>query len=50
MAVWCSRETLSVDHLEIELAVVPQAPVRSFDRMTFSISEWDAEEYGGISG
>ena len=44
-----TRNTVS-DHLELELAVVLREPVRGFDRLTFSITEWDAEEYGGISG
>ncbi len=38
------------DHLELELEMVLREPIRGFDRLTFLISEWDAEEYGGISG
>lgn len=38
------------DHLELDLEILLREPVRGFDRLTFSIAEWDAEEYGGISG
>lgn len=38
------------DTLSLELEVVLREAVRGFDRLTFSITEWDAEEYGGISG
>ncbi len=38
------------DHLSLELEVVLREPIRGFDRLTFSITEWEAEEYGGISG
>lgn len=30
--------------------MVLREPVRGFDRLTFSITEWPAEEYGGIAG
>ena len=38
------------DHLSLELEVVLREPVRGFNRLTFSITEWPAEEYGGIAG
>lgn len=38
------------DHLSLELELVLREPVRGFDRLTFSITEWPAEEYVGIAG
>ena len=38
------------DHLSLELEVVLREPIRGYDRLNFSITEWEAEEYGGISG
>lgn len=44
-----TRHTVS-DHLELDLEIQLREPVRGFDRLSFSITDWDAEEYGGISG
>ena len=44
-----TRRTVS-DHLSLDLDVVLREPVRGHDRLQFSITEWDAEEYGGIAG
>jgi len=44
-----TRDTVG-DHLELNLEIILREPVRGFERLTFSITEWDAEEYGGISG
>ena len=38
------------DHLSLEMDVVLREPVRGFDRLQFGITEWEAEEYGGIAG
>ncbi|HOX27452.1 MAG TPA: hypothetical protein PLU44_17020 [Candidatus Krumholzibacteria bacterium] len=38
------------DHLTLDLDVVLREPIRGFDRLAFSITEWSAEEYGGIAG
>lgn len=38
------------DDLSLELDLVFRGPVRDHSRMRLSISEWDAEEYGGIAG
>ena len=38
------------NHLELELELVLRVPVRGFERLQFSIAEWDAEAYGGIGG
>ncbi len=38
------------DHLSLDLDVVLREPIRGFDRLIFSITEWPAEEYGGIAG
>lgn len=38
------------DNLSLEMNLVFREPVRGHSRMQFSISEWDAEEYGGIAG
>lgn len=38
------------DHLSLDLDVILREPTRGFDRLTFSITEWPAEEYGGIAG
>jgi hypothetical protein len=38
------------DHFGLEMDLVFRGPVRDHSRMQFSISEWDAEEYGGIAG
>jgi len=44
-----TRRTVS-DHLSLEMDVILREPVRSYNRLAFSITEWDAEEYGGIAG
>jgi len=38
------------DHLSLELDVALREPVRGYDRLQFSVTEWDAEEHGGIAG
>lgn len=38
------------DHLEIEVNLLLREPVRGYDRLRFTIAEWDAERYGGIAG
>ena len=38
------------DHLELEVTLRLRDSVRGYDLIHFSISEWDAEEYGGIMG
>jgi hypothetical protein len=45
----CTRRAVS-DHFSLELDVALREPVRGFDRLQFSIAEWDAEEHGGIAG
>lgn len=44
-----TRRSVS-DHFCLEMNLVFRGPVRDHSRMQFSISEWDAEEYGGIAG
>ena len=38
------------DHLSLELNLLFREPVRAYSRLQFDITEWDAEEYGGIAG
>ena len=38
------------DYLSLELELELREPVRGYDCLQFSITEWDAEEYGGIAG
>jgi len=44
-----TRRTVS-DHHCLEMDVVLREPVRGYSQLEFSITEWDAEEYGGIAG
>ena len=44
-----TRRTVS-DHLELEMKLLLRGPVRGYFHLDLSISEWDAEEYGGIAG
>ncbi len=38
------------DHLELELTLRLRETIRGFDQLHFTITEWEAEEYGGIAG
>ena len=38
------------DHLEIDVNLLLREPIRGYDRLHFTITDWDAEEYGGIAG
>ena len=38
------------DHLEIEVSLLLREPVRGYDRLRFTLAEWDSVEYGGIAG
>ena len=38
------------DHLELELTLRLRESIRGYDRLQFTITEWEAEEYGGIAG
>ncbi len=36
------RRRVVCDHLELELEIVLREPVRGFDRLQFSVGEWEA--------
>jgi hypothetical protein len=38
------------DHLELEMTLRLREPIRGYDQLHLRISEWEAEEYGGIAG
>ena len=38
------------DHLELELTLRLRETIRGYNQLQFTITEWEAEEYGGIAG
>lgn len=38
------------DNLELEVKLLIREPVRGYSQLQFSITEWEAEAYGGIAG